>query len=47
MGVTLSFSTDESFVETDLNGTFITTLNDGFSSVVTPSKAGYTFNQVI
>ena len=43
-GVTLSFSTDESFVETDLNGTFITTLNDGFSSVVTPNKAGYTFN---
>jgi predicted outer membrane repeat protein len=43
-GVTLSFSTGESFVQTDLNGTFITTLNDSFSTVVTPSKAGYTFN---
>ena len=42
-GVTLTFSNEDSDIQSDLNGTFITTLRDGISVTVTPSKFGYTF----
>ena len=41
-GVTLNFS-GGLHVESDLNGSFLTSLDEGFSGIITPSKSGYTF----
>jgi predicted outer membrane repeat protein len=42
-GVTLTFSNEDSDIQSDLNGTFITSLREGVSVTVTPSKVGYSF----
>ena len=42
-GVTLSFSKEASDIQSDLDGTFITSLKDGFTATVTPNKVGYRF----
>ena len=41
-GVTLNFS-GGLHIESDLNGSFLTSLDEGFSGIITPSKSGYTF----
>ncbi len=42
-GVTLNFSNIGFQVESDLNGSFLSRLDKGYSGIITPSKSGYTF----